>query len=161
MIAAANVAPSFHARRRISSEDLPRLQEPAAIFEHHGLDSDGVPFWVYTIAGWLDGRNIATREGGCTVGGDVMVVNADTRGEADAMACMALQDSIDAEVAAAGRRLAARASLARLESIGALERMRLAQAAPADKADAFVEDAAKIRELAGDDIVLTVGGNPT
>jgi hypothetical protein len=159
MIAASNIAPSFHYRKRISALDLPRIQDPAVIFEHEGVDSDGERFYVYTVAGWLDGANVFTPGvGGCTVGGDVITVNASSRAEADEIAIAGLQASIEAEASAGRQRQEALDACARLESVGSLERMRMAQASPADKSDAFVEDADKLRSLAGDDIVLTVGG---
>ncbi len=77
-------------------EELARLDEPACIYEHFHVDSDGVHAYVYTVAGWLNGRNVASALGGCTVGGDVIVVHAKSRAEADAMACEGLQTTIDA-----------------------------------------------------------------
>lgn len=160
MIAASNVAPDFSFRRRLVADDLRRLQEPAVIFEHEGVDADGERFFCYTVAGWLDGANVATIQGGCTVGGDVIVIAANSRADADLMAGLGLQDTIDSLHREEALYQEAHAAQARLDTIGALERMRLAQAAPADKSDAFVADADKLRVLAGDDIVLTVGGKP-
>lgn len=156
-IAAANVAPDLSFRRRLTTAELKRLEDPVVLFEHFGHDTDGAPFYVYTVAGWLDGQNVATAQGGCTVGGDAIVINADDRDTADAMAAQGLGDTInfldqeDEHIAEAA------ASLARLETIGALDRMKLSTAAPADKSDQFEHDAAAIRVLRGDDIVLSAG----
>lgn len=159
-IAASNVVPSFHLRRKLVADDLRRLQEPAVIFEYASADSDGHPFFAYTVAGWLDGKNVATIEGGCTVGGEVILINASTRAEADDMAALGLDDTINALHTEAANYQKAIEAQARLSTVGALERMRLAQAAPADKSDQFVQDADAIRPLIGDDIVLTVNGKP-
>jgi aspartate 1-decarboxylase len=77
-IAAENIAPAFHTRRSINAADLKRLQDPAVIFEGERADSDGERFYTYTVAGWLDGQNIASMQGGATVGGDVIVIHAQT-----------------------------------------------------------------------------------
>lgn len=155
-IAAQNTAPVFHNRRSLVADDLRRLQEPCVLFEHHGIDSDGVQFWAYTVAGYLDGVRLAD---GCTVAGEVILINADNRSDADAMASLGLLDTIVALDAEASLYLDAQAALARLSTIGASDRIDLATRAPADKSDAFESDSAAIRPLIGDDIVLTVG-NP-
>lgn len=151
-IAAANVAPDFTFRRRITADDLKRLVEPAVIFEYSGIDSDGVPFFVYTVAGWLDGENIASIQGGATVGGDVIVITADTREQADMLAGMGLEDSINAVFGEEEATLDALAAQARLESINPLERLDLSM--KAREYPKFVEDSNKLRTLVGDDIVL-------
>lgn len=157
-IAAANVAPSFGFRRSIHADDLKRLQDPAVIFEHEGTDSDGARFYLYTVAGWLDGQNIATHEGGATVGGDVIVIHADDRASADAMAGLGLQDTIDGLMRESDAIVDAAVALERLRSVGPIERINQATKPDSDKSDAFVEDATKARRLVGDDIVLAAGG---
>jgi hypothetical protein len=159
-IAAANVVPSFHLRRSLVADDLRRLQEPAVIFEYENVDSDGVRFFAYTVAGWLDGLNVATVQGGCTVGGEVILITANTRADADAIAGCGLEDTINALHQEHSMYEKAQEAQARLASIGALERMRLAQAPASDKSDQFVQDADAIRPLVGDDILLTVNGSP-
>lgn len=156
-IAASNVTPDFSFRRRLVAEDLRRLQEPAVIFEHDGVDSDGSRFYCYTVAGWLDGVNVATIQGGCTVGGEVILIAADNRDDADAMAALGLHDTILALDNEEAMYIEAHAAQARLATVGVIDRMTLATARPADKSDAFVADSDKLRTLAGDDIVLTVG----
>lgn len=151
-IAAANVAPDFTFRRRITADDLKRLVDPAVIFEYSGIDADNVPFFVYTVAGWLDGENIATINGGATVGGDVIVISADTREQADMMAGMGLDDSINALFGEEEATLDALAARARLESVNPLERLDLSM--NAKEYPKFVEDSNKMRTLVGDDIVL-------
>jgi hypothetical protein len=158
MIAAANVAPSFAFRRDIHADDLKRLQDPAVIFEHEGKDEDGALFFVYTIAGWLDGENIATELGGATVGGDVIVIPADNRLMADDIACMGLQTTIDALHGESEALVEAAVALERLRSVGPVERIDQAIKPDSDKSGAFVEDTAKARRLVGDDIVLAAGG---
>lgn len=157
-LAAANVVPTFHLRRKLVADDLLRLDEPAVLFEHHGHDSDGVPFYVYSVAGILDGERL---EDGCTIGGEVVLINADTREEADAIACMGLQDTIDALSREQDQLLDAAAALGRLGQVGHLGRMEAAMKPTSDMSDAFVRDQAAIRPLIGDDIVLTTGGAPT
>jgi hypothetical protein len=154
-IQSANVAPDFSARRQLHAQDLRRLVEPAVIFEHHGIDSDEAHFYVYTVAGWLDGENIATIQGGATIGGDVIVIHADDRDTADFIAGMGLQDTINALENEEAATLDALAAKARLESVGAVERLDLSTRS--DKPDAFVEDIDKIRPLIGDDIILAGG----
>lgn len=157
MIAAENVVPDFAHRRNITAADLKRLQEPAVIFEHEGRDSDGVLFYLYTVAGWLDGHNIATYQGGATVGGEVIVIHADSREDADLLAGMGLQDTIDALGSEDQRYLEALIARERLASVGPVERLGQATKPDSDKSDAFVEDVSKLRPLVGDDIVLAAG----
>lgn len=157
-IAAANVQPAFHLRQKLAAQDLRRIQDPAVIFEHHWLDSDGEKCWAYTVGGRLDGAWIGDHQGGATVGGEVIIVHADDRGAADAIASLGLMDTINALDGEEAAHLDALAAKARLESVGPVRRIELATAAPADKSDAFEADAAAIRRLRGDDILLTVGG---
>lgn len=157
MLTAADVAPSFHLRQRLVTEDLKRLDEPCVIFEHAGVDSDNVPFFVYTVGGVLNGMPLAD---GCTVGGEVIVINADSRDHADAMASLGLQDTIDALHSEDGRIADAAAALARLGSISPIARLDAATKPASDISDDFVRDSALIRPLIGDDIVLTAGSAP-
>lgn len=158
MIEAANVAPNFATRRSILASDLKNLQEPAVIYEGMHLDDDGVPVFMYTVAGWLNGQNVATMQGGCTVGGDVILIHARDRAEADMIAGLGLQDTIDALNNEESHILDALAAQARIASLRPIERLNLATKPAAEKNPEFVEDASKLRQLAGDDIVLTVGG---
>jgi hypothetical protein len=155
-IAAENVVPAFHLRRSISAQELRRLQEPAVIFECTRTDSDGVPFYVYTVAGWLDGENIATMQGGATIGGDTILIHADNRAMADAIAGMGLQDTIDGLNREEEAHIDALAAKARLESVNPIRRLELATAS--EKNPEFVADSEAIRKLRGDDIVLAAGG---
>lgn len=156
MYAADNIAPSFHTRRSIAADELKRLQEPAVIFEHAWRDSDGEPCFAYTVAGWLDGHNIASMQGGCTVGGEVIVIHAKSREDADLMAGLGLQDTIDALNAEEAAYIDAVAARARLASVNPVRRLELATAT--DKNPDFVADSEAIRKLRGDDIVLAAGG---
>lgn len=151
MIAAANVAPNFLHRRNLVAEDLRRLQEPCVLYEYDALDDDGVRHYVYTVGGYLDGQRLAD---GCTVGGEVMLIHADSREEADAIAVMGLSDSINALDSEEELYQEANAALARLSSISPLERMDQALKPDSDKSDQFAEDVAKVRPLIGDDVIL-------
>ena len=158
MIQAADVHPDFLKFPRIDAADLRRVQEPCVIFQYHWLDSDGAKCWAYSVGGFLDGKPLGGFQGGVTIGGDVMIVHADTRGEADAIAAMGLQDTISALDAEEGAYIDAHAALARLNEVSPIRRMELATASPANRSDEFQEDTAAIRKLRGDDIVLTAGG---
>lgn len=158
-ISAADVLPAFHLRRNIVAEDLRHLQEPAVIFEAEREDSDGARHFIYTVAGFLNGENVFTPfQGGATVGGEVIVINADTREEADAIASLGLQETIDALNREEEAYIDAVAAQARLDSVGAIRRLDLATAQGGEKSPEFVADSEAIRKLRGDDIVLTVGG---
>ncbi len=141
------IRPDFSSRNDISIEDLARVDEPAVIREFTGFDSDGVRFFVFSVAGWLDGTNVATAEGGCKVGGEMIVITATTQNDADEMASLGLQDTIDAIRAEKAREGAALEALARLETVGLAERLRLAIKAPTERNDAFEADTASMRTL--------------
>jgi hypothetical protein len=156
-IAAANVGPDLASRRRITSDDLRRLQDPVPIHEGKFYDDDGHPFHVYTVAGWLDGENIFTPyQGGATIGGDWIVVPVDDRSTADDIACAGLADTIDAANREEEARLDALAAQARLDAVNPVRRLELATAA--EKNPDFVADSEAIRRLRGDDILLAAGG---
>lgn len=154
-ISAANVAPNFLLRPSITAQELRELQEPVVLFEYEGRDSDGASFFAYTVAGWLNGRNIATAQGGATVGGQVIIINADNRESADAMAADGLGTTINALDQDELDTRDAQAALSRLTSVG--ERERLEQAIRPDKNESFVKDADAIQKLRGDDLILTAG----
>jgi hypothetical protein len=93
------MVPDFSARRSLSMDELGRLDDPAVIFEHFHVDDDGAHAYIYTVAGRLSGREVATVSGaralGCTVGDDVIVVHASSREDADAQAVLGLEDTIN------------------------------------------------------------------
>lgn len=157
MIAAANVAPAWHLRRSLTPDELRRLQEPAVIFEHEHVDSDGAVAYAYTVAGWLDGENVATMQGGCTVGGEVILIHAENRQQADDIACRGLTDTIEALDDEQDRHFRALVALATLESVGEKRRLELAAKPDSDKSPEFERDMATVRPLVGDDIILTTG----
>jgi len=95
MLEAASIAPNFDSRRSLTPAELCRLDDPAAIFEYEHVDSNGEVAYIYTVAGWLDGDNVIDVQGGCTIGGDVMIVHADNRAAADDVVCVALEQTID------------------------------------------------------------------
>lgn len=155
-ISAANVAPNFLLRRQISVSDLPRISEPCVVFEYEGSDSEGVPFWAYTIGGWLDGRPLGDHRGGVTVNGEVIIIpGAISRQHADWLACEGLQTTIEAEIDATRNEMDARKALERLASVGPLERLNLAT--KPEKSDALIADLDAVRPLVGDDVLLAAG----
>jgi hypothetical protein len=154
-IAAENVLPNFATRRSIAAADLQRLHEPAVIFECARSDSDGQPFYVYTVAGWLDGQNIATEQGGATVGGQTILIHARNRQDADMLAGLGLEDTINAIAEEERQQAQALQARARLASVGAIE--RISQATRPDKNEQFLIDADAIQKLRGDDITLAAG----
>ncbi|APW37151.1 hypothetical protein RD110_08030 [Rhodoferax koreense] len=156
-ISAANVAPHFATRRSITAAQLAKLQEPAVIFEGTRRDDDGEVMFLYTVAGWLDGQNIFTMQGGATVGGDVIVIHAPDRESADLMAGMGLQDTINALNSEDDQIVDAMAAQARIAALLPIERLNLAAKPDAEKNPEFEADAAKLRILAGDDIVMAAG----
>lgn len=81
-------------RRDIDLDDLLRIDDPVVLFEGELTDEDGEKVRLYTVAGWLDGRNIATQEGGCLIGGQCIIISAKTRAEADVLAAEGLGDTI-------------------------------------------------------------------
>lgn len=157
-IAAANVAPDFSVRRSLTAAELQRMDDACVVFEHEGVDSDGVFFWVYTVGGMLDGSPVGSVFGGCTVGGDVITISGvDNRQEADEIAALGLWDTcsaLDTELKDHERRQRA---LDRLNSVGALEVINQAIKPDSDKSDQFVEDIDEIRQLRGDGIILAAG----
>lgn len=155
---AANLVPDFTGRPTIAANELRHISDPVVVFEAMWLDADSERCWAYTVGGWLDGKPLGDMRGGVCVGGEVIIVHADTRGDADALASLGLQDTIDGLHTEEGRYQEAQAALARLGSVGPVRRIELATAAPADMSDAFVADSQAIRPLRGDDIVLSTGG---
>lgn len=158
MIYAADVTPDFSTRPRLTAEHLRHLAEPCVLYEYDRLDSDGNRHFVYTVGGYLQGIRLAD---GATVGGDVIVIHADDRAEADAMAVQGLADTINALDAEEDQYQEAHAALARLASVSPTERIDQALKPASDKSDAFVEDVKAVRPLIGDDIVMTTATNDT
>lgn len=152
-IAAANVAPNFLLNPRIEADDLKRLMNPLVFFEHSGRDADGVPFFAYTVGGWLDGKQVSR----CTVGGDVILINADDKVTADYMAILGLEDTINAMHSEDTLIIDALAAQARLKTVGAVDRLTLATKPDSEKSDQFEQDIAKLNVLRGDDIILASG----
>jgi len=86
---------NFGARRSISMEDAVRIEDPCVLYEGEKTDEEGQRVFIYTVGGWLDGRNIANQAGGCTVSGDVIIISAKDRREADVLAAEGFGDTID------------------------------------------------------------------
>ncbi len=142
--------PSFSQRRELSLDELAQLDEPAVIFEYHLPRIDAPTQWVYTVAGWLHGVNVATQEGGCTVGGDAIAVFADTREQADELACAGLDTTISAINADAAVKAKGALAAARLSAVGGMERVN--QALRGDNHD-FKRDVALLRAAGFGDAV--------
>lgn len=157
-IEAANTRPAFGHRPKITADQLRHVQEPCVIFEADFLDDDGERVYAYTVGGFLDGQPLGGLGGGVTIGGDVILIaGADNRTAADWMASAGLQDTIDGLRAEEADYIEAQAALARMSMVSAQTRIDKATAAPADKSDAFEADAAAIRKLRGDDVLLAGG----
>lgn len=86
---------NFGSRRSISMEDAIRLDDPCVLYEGEKIDEEGQRVFIYTVGGWLDGRNIATQAGGATIGGDVIVISEKSRSEADVLAAEGLGDTLE------------------------------------------------------------------
>lgn len=159
MISAANVAPDFSQRRDLTASELRRLDDLCVVFEHEGRDSDMQPFYVFTVGGTLDGLPVGSVQGGCTVGGDTMVITGvDSLDAATEIAAVNLEDTVRALDAEAAAFLQSKAALERLNSVGFLEVINQSIKPDSDKSDQFVKDMEAIRPLRGDGIILAAGG---
>lgn len=154
-IASPNIIPNLLLRRKIDADDLRRLEEPAVIFEYQSRDSDGVLYFVYTVAGFLDGANIFNELGGATVGGDAIIIIADTRAQADDMASLGLQDTINALNTEQDTYLDALAAKERLSSVS--KTAFIDASISKEKNEAFITDIDKIQTLRGDDLIMAQG----
>lgn len=121
--ATADIVPDLRQRRELSLDELARLDEPAVIFEYSIPRDDAPTQWVYTVAGWLGGVNVATRQGGCTVGGDSIAVFAETREAADAEACGGLDRTISLIKEEARIQAQGALARARMSAVGGMERL--------------------------------------
>lgn len=155
MIPTSSLVPNFAYRRSITAQDLRRIDDVCVILEHHGYDSDGVDYYLFTVGGVLDGRTLTE---GVLVGGETMLVHADSPEAAKQLASDGLMTTLQALDGEAAQHRRAMEAQARLASVGALERIAQATKAPADRSDTFVADAHAVRPLIGDDIVLSGGG---
>lgn len=83
---------AYEAHPDITIDQLRRLEDPVPIFEGQAQDTDGHWFFYYTIGGRVDGEEVATlnhvtREAmGALVEGDLIIIHAKRREEADEMA---------------------------------------------------------------------------
>lgn len=155
MIPTANLVPNFAYRRSITTDELRRVDEACVIFEHHGFDSDGVDYYLFTVGGVLDGVPLPE---GVVVGGDAILIHADNLDMAKQLACDGLMTTLQALDGEEAQRKQALAAQARLASVGAIERIDQATRRGGDRSDAFVADTNAVRPLIGDDIVLAGGG---
>lgn len=158
MIEAANTFPNFLSRQKLTADDLRRMSAVCPVFEHEWADSDGARCYAYSVGGLLDGVPVGGLDGGATIGGEVAIVHASNRVEADWLAAQGLLDTIEALRGEEAAYIEAHAALARLASVNDVRRLELATAKPSDKSDEFERDTALVTPLRGDDIVLTVGG---
>jgi hypothetical protein len=83
---------AYEAHPDITIDQFRRLEDAVAIFECDGQDTDGHWFFCYTVGGQVDGEEVAvanhaTKQAmGALVEGDLIVVHAKRREEADEMA---------------------------------------------------------------------------
>ena len=157
-IEAANVRPDFSGRDSITADQLRHVDAACVIFEALWLDDDGERCWAYTVGGVLDGKPLGGITGGVLVGGETIIVHADSREMADAIAADGLMTTMEALDDEERDYIEANAALARLSQVGPARRIELATADPANKSDEFVADTEAIRKLRGDDVMLTAGG---
>lgn len=87
--------PTLAERISIEAEDLLRLDDPCVIFEGEHRDSDGILAYVYTVGGLLNGEPVGGMYG-VLVGEQAIIVHADSRMAADALAGDGLLSTIDA-----------------------------------------------------------------
>jgi hypothetical protein len=153
------IRPDFTSRPSIPAADLRHVADPCVIFECLWLDDDAEKCWSYTVGGFLNGAPLGGIGGGVVIGGEAIIVHAETREEADAIAAAGLETTLEALASEEAAYIEANAALARLASVAPTRRVDLATAAPADKSDEFEADTAAIRKLRGDDITLTVGND--
>jgi hypothetical protein len=74
----------------ITLQDLMLLDDPCVVFQGCRQDSDGEVLYLYLVGGFLDGRKIEPSQ----VEGDVMIIHAKDKTEADWLAGSGLEDSI-------------------------------------------------------------------
>lgn len=82
-------------RQNLTLEELCRLEEPCVVFERYAIDSDKVLHWIYTVGGFLDGQKVGSIKGGALVGGQTIVVHAKSRADANRMAGLGLETTIE------------------------------------------------------------------
>jgi hypothetical protein len=82
-------------RQDLTTAELARIEEPCVVFERYALDSDKVMHWIYTVGGFLDGKRVGSAKGGALVGGQAIIVHASTRQDADMMAGLGLETTIE------------------------------------------------------------------
>lgn len=81
----------FSGHPSLTLQQLAQVDEPCVIFEGTKRDSDGVLAYLYTVGGFLDGQALWP---GHTVGGDIILVHANSREQADELAGSGLEDTI-------------------------------------------------------------------
>lgn len=92
---------NFECHPDLSLTDLIRITDLDVICEAERKDADGAKFYIYTVAGRLDGQpcvavdHINKCVHGCLVEGDAIIVHGKTRAEADWIALNGVRDTID------------------------------------------------------------------
>ena len=92
---------AYEAHPDISLTDLLNVEDPVPICEGFAQDTDGDPYYYFTVCGRLHGMEIAVADHqrkqayGALVGGDLMIIHTKHRGEACAMAADGLESTID------------------------------------------------------------------
>lgn len=91
---------NFECHPDLSLDDLISLTDVAVVCEAERKDADGERFFVYTVAGRLNGQPCVAMDHmrkvvhGCLVEGDAIVVHGKTKAEADWIAMNGLLDTI-------------------------------------------------------------------
>lgn len=90
----------FECHPDLTLEQLIDLNDVIVIAEAERKDSDGVPFYIFTVGGTIHGQPVVAVDHinkcvhGCTVEGDVIVVHAKSRAEAEWIATNGVEDTI-------------------------------------------------------------------
>lgn len=92
-------------RQDLTLDQLVNLEDACVVFEQRFVDTDRMPYWVYTVGGRLNGEVIGGKEGGALVGGQTIIVHGRNRTEADRLAYDGLIDTIKAETDERERRM--------------------------------------------------------
>lgn len=90
----------FECHPDLSLEQLIQMTDVEVICEAERKDTEGVPLWIYTVSGRLNGvlmvavDHIRKCVHGCLVEGDAIIVHGKDRAEADWIAQNGLEDTI-------------------------------------------------------------------
>lgn len=93
--------PNLDTRRELTLDELVRMEDPCVILEGEFFDSNNERYFLYTVAGMLDGAEVAPNDGfsilGCTIAGDAIIISGvKSKGEAHELAVHGLDTTIEA-----------------------------------------------------------------